>query len=127
LSFKSLQMLSLRGAAPARGACPVVRFNGRWETFMKALKLTALLAASLLMMAASAGTRAPGGSDLTKGLMGLWHLDGAARDSSGTGHYGTVVGATVVAGGVSGGSAYAFDGAARIDVGNLDFSGERFT
>ncbi|HEV8689454.1 MAG TPA: LamG-like jellyroll fold domain-containing protein [Ideonella sp.] len=87
---------------------------------MKALKLTAaLFAASSMMVGASA-------SDLNKGLMGLWHLDGDAHDASGNGHDGVVVGATVVPNGISG-SAYAFDGNDRITVGNLDFSGERFT
>jgi len=100
---------------------------------MKALRLTAALFAALsTMVVASAGTRVAAGTapaapeDLGKGLMGLWHLDGDAHDASGNGHDGVVIGATVVPGGISG-SAYAFDGHARIIVGNLDFSGERYT
>jgi hypothetical protein len=59
--------------------------------------------------------------------MGLWHLDGdRAQTRAATGTYGVVVGATVVPNGISG-SAYAFDGNDRITVGDLDFSGERFT
>jgi hypothetical protein len=60
------------------------------------------------------------------GPIGLWHLDGNASDSSGTGHDGTIVGATPISDGIAGG-AFHFDGNASIDVGNLDFSGGQYT
>jgi hypothetical protein len=59
-------------------------------------------------------------------LIGQWHLDGDALDSSGNGHNGTLIGNPTVVAGVSG-QAYSFDGASRIDVGNLDFSGGSYS
>jgi hypothetical protein len=123
-------VLKFRGAVLARGARLEVRYSGRQETFMKALKPSAaLFAASMMMVWANAGASTADAvlpDDLDKGLIGLWHLDGDAHDSSGNGHDGVVHGAKVVAGGVSG-SAYSFDGTARITVGNLDFSGESYS
>jgi hypothetical protein len=62
------------------------------------------------------------------GLMGVWHFDGNALDSSGQGHHGTISNASHITqtGGVSG-SSYHFDGLGDIDVGNLDFSGGEYT
>lgn len=62
------------------------------------------------------------------GLMGIWHLDGNALDSSGNGHHGTISDSSHVTstGGVSG-SSYHFDGQGSIDVGNLDFTGGAYT
>jgi hypothetical protein len=64
----------------------------------------------------------------TSGLIGLWHLDGNADDSSGSGNHGIISGAGVgpISDGVAG-AAYRFDGIDNIDVGNLDFSGGAYT
>jgi concanavalin A-like lectin/glucanase superfamily protein len=64
----------------------------------------------------------------TSGLIGLWHLDGNADDSSGSGNHGIISGAgvTPISDGVVG-SAYSFNGVDNIDVGNLDFSGGQYT
>lgn len=59
-------------------------------------------------------------------LIGLWHLDGNATDSSGKGHHGANKGAAPISDGVSG-KAFRFGGNAGIDVGNLDFSGGKYT
>src|SRR5262245_22747942 len=69
----------------------------------------------------------PPGVDPT-GLIGTWHLDGNAEDASGQQHHGTVVGSgvTVIPDGIAG-PAFRFDGNGAIDVGNLDFSNEKYT
>jgi hypothetical protein len=64
-------------------------------------------------------------SDLSQGLIGHWHLDADAQDSSGNGHHGTISGATTTTGKQS--LAFHFDGSAFIDVGNLDFSSGSFS
>src|SRR5690349_14531789 len=63
----------------------------------------------------------------SNGLIGHWPLDGDANDTSGKGHNGTIVGATSISGGVTGGSAYHFDGQSYIDVGDLLFPNSKFT
>src|SRR4051812_45628431 len=60
---------------------------------------------------------------ITNGLVGLWHLNGNALDSSGNGHNGTINGATVVNSGKFG-QAYTFDGNSNIDVGDLSLPGD---
>lgn len=65
-------------------------------------------------------------SSSASGLVGLWHLDGNATDSSGHGNNGTINGATVIADGISG-QAFRFNGSASIDVGNLSFPNAAYT
>ncbi len=67
-----------------------------------------------------------GASMITDGLIGLWHLDGSAEDSSGHDRHGEVNGAVSVDDGRFGG-AYHFDGKAGINVGHVDFSMGSFT
>ncbi len=62
---------------------------------------------------------------VTNGLVGYWPLDGNAKDVSGNGHNGTIIGAVPTTG-VAGG-AYYFNGSSKIDVGNLDFSNQKYT
>jgi hypothetical protein len=61
------------------------------------------------------------------GLIGHWPLNGDATDTSGNGNNGVIVGATVINTGVSGGSAFHFDGSSYIDVGDLQFPNSTFT
>lgn len=94
----------------------------------------------LLLLAAFLSTLSLGSSDTlatetqevepqsvsTADLIGLWHLDGDASDASGSGHDGVISGATAIPDGISG-KAFRFDGNDGIDVGNLDFSGGKYT
>lgn len=56
----------------------------------------------------------------TNGLVGWWHLNTNALDSSGKGHHGNIVGATPVPGRFN--LAYHFDGNSFIDVGDIDIT-----
>ena len=65
-------------------------------------------------------------STASAGLLGHWTFDGGnAKDVSGNGNNGVIIGATV-ASGVSG-EAYHFDGNSRIEVGNLSFDTQEYT
>ncbi len=61
------------------------------------------------------------------GLIGLWHLDGDFLDSSGNGNDGSIyTGSPTPTTGIAG-QAFSFDGNDGIQVGNLNFSGEKYT
>jgi formylglycine-generating enzyme len=84
-------------------------------------KLTTILLALVLPIAGqTASAQIP-----TAGLLGHWHLDGNADDSSGNNRHGTITGAAATTGKFGG--AFTFDGNAGIDVGNLDFSSGEYT
>jgi Concanavalin A-like lectin/glucanases superfamily len=101
---------------------------GMWATCEKALLLVASAATTLSLgsEAGAAGKVTGRTAESAAGLVGLWHLDGNALDSSGSGHNGTIAGATVIANGVSG-QAFHFNGSSGIDVGNLTFPGSSYT
>jgi hypothetical protein len=94
---------------------------------MKTIKRLILLSLSLLLstgfLHAQISTNNP--PVITKGLIGLWHLDGNAIDSSGNGRNGTIVGATASTGRF--GPGYTFNGSSYIDVGDVDLSSQQFS
>jgi hypothetical protein len=65
--------------------------------------------------------------DLNAGRIGYWKLDGNANDSSGKGNHGTIVGATPVSAGMSGGKSFNFNGTSTIELGNFSFSNQQYT
>src|SRR5947209_699488 len=85
----------------------------------------AQVACLTLLASLASGSVMPGAVGASDSLIGLWHLDGNAQDSSGNSHDGTINGAIPTTG-VSG-QAYSFDGSAGISVGNLDFSSGQYT
>jgi hypothetical protein len=94
---------------------------------MKTIKRLILLSLSLLLstgfLHAQISTNNP--PVITKGLIGLWHLDGNATDASGNGRNGSVVGATTSVGRF--GQGYTFNGSSYIDVGDVDLSSQQFS
>jgi len=83
----------------------------------------ALVVGSFLTNVEAATNSAP--PVISNGLLGLWHLDGTANDSSVNGRHGTIVGATSTTGKF--GQSYNFNGSSYIDVGDMSFPSNQLT